>query len=162
MNPTRWAFLADGIQKAEQRHMEVVQWTVAKSLGIALVPIRDEKTGLLRLPESFAEMSPLLPIIASEAGLARIKNMWEEMERQDVVDMPDVDDIPPAPPGSETGIDFLDKPVDISKLPEAERRKYLHAIGVVVGTPPTADEEEAPVKRPAASTRQRGSFRLDD
>jgi hypothetical protein len=158
MNPTRWAFLADGIQKSEEQRLEIVQWTVAKALGIALVPIRDEKTGLLRLPETFAEMPPLLPAIASEPFAARIKQLWEEMDQQQEVAMPDADEIQPAPTGPETGIDFLDKPIDVTKLSEAERRQYMQAIGIVIGTPPPPGEEAPQPKRAVP----RGSFRLDD
>lgn len=155
MNPTRWAFLYHGLQQAEVQQMEVLQATLAKALGLNLLPFKDDK-GKVRLPETFAEMAPLARLIAPNDRLVEVKAQWDAMLNQEKgvadVQLPNPED------DWEVGPDVYlediektfeeDTEIEVLDLPRSK------ATQVIPGTPPPIDhEDEVP--------RLKSSFTLD-
>jgi len=164
MNPTRWAFLYTGIQRHEKQHADLLQASFGRVLGAHLIPIHDPVTGKIRMPETFAEVQPILPAIARPAFLDYLAKSIDALGK-DEVEAPvieEVDDVPPGPLSTDTGMEILDRPIDISRMSEVERRQVLAVAGVHVVDgvhPPAPPEQDVPGQRARA---RRSSFVLDD
>jgi hypothetical protein len=165
MNPTRWAFVYTGIQRHEKQYADLLHASFGRVLGAHLIPIKDPETGKLRLPETFAEVQPVLMAIARPAFLSTIGDMIAKIGKEDepVAEVGEVDDAPPIGLTTDTGMEILDGPIDISRMSEVERRQVLSVAGVEVVDRRTAEplEGDVPGTQPTQPTR-RSSFVLDD
>ena len=120
MNPTRWAFLYTGIQRHERQQADLMQASIGRVLGAHLIPVRDAKTGKLRLPKSVAELQPVLPAIARPGFIAAIGEMFDAMNKSDaaeaVSEAPELDEAPPLD-GEDTGFLPTDTGLEILERP---------------------------------------------
>jgi len=126
MNDTRWLFELESLQIDEEEKMENMKLVLeyAKKLGITLLglnmlPVTDEETGLLRMPND-DEVLPLAALTANESVLSQIGKLQEEMSVQDSIsqelDMED-DEIPlEILEENEGDIEFLDDPSQLSQF----------------------------------------------
>jgi hypothetical protein len=162
MNATRWAFLYTGIQRHEKQQADLFQASLSRVLGAHLIPIRDHETGMLRMPETIAEIQPILPAIARPQFLGAMSEMYEQMEKQHLLveSGDDNGDMLPMELPTDTGMEILDRPLDLSKMSAAERRDVLAAAGVHVVDGKMPSEEEGAVELPRPV--KRSSFILDD
>lgn len=177
MNPTRWAFLYHGIQRNELQEMEIQQATLAKALGLPLIPVRDQD-GRIRAPKNFSEMSGILPAVARPGFMEALMKVWQEREVDaELGDIPELDVDIGAGYGDEdedTPLEILGRPTDFSKMSEADRQQLLQISGVLSKEEADANlakelGEEKP-RAPRGATRPepkggpptRSSFVLDD
>jgi len=175
MNLTRWAFLYHGIQRMEALKLEAMQHSLARALGISVIPVRDPATGKMKMPVKLSEMQPLLLGIARPDYIQSVVKSMKDCE-SDLLggvecDMPEAGDeedfsnapeLPNVELGTDTGMEILDKPLNMALMTEAERRLVLQSIGVQVGEPAPVDQE-VPANEPAKKEPARkGSFVLDD
>ena len=118
------------------------------------------------MPETFAEIQPVLAAIARPTFLSAIGDMIAKIGKEDepATEAEEIDDAPPIGLSTDTGMEVLDGPIDISRMSEVERRQILSVAGVEVvdrrsDEPP---EQDVPgVTEPPKPTR-RSSFVLDD
>lgn len=165
MNTTRWAFLYHGVQRSEKQQMEIAQLTLARALGLHVVPVQDEQ-GRLRMPQRFDEMTSLLPAIARKEYLAGVLQKIDDLQRQDTAAVSG--DLPDSPPqglmADETGLEILDKPIDFRKLSVAEQRHAMAAMGIhekPTELPPELQEDpKAHYREPALVPKPK--LRLDE
>jgi len=161
MNPTRWAFLFNGITRLESQEMEIQRATLARALGLPLMLLRD-KDGKLRAPAKFEEMQPLLFAVAQPHYAGHLTKQWEEYDEQQKageVHFADIEELDTVPvEDTDTGIEILDKPLDRVSMTEAERRQVVEALGIQAVKPAW----EEPPKESTGITRKTGSFSLDD
>jgi len=165
--------LYTGIQRHEKQAADLMHASFGRVLGAHLIPIRDAVTGELRLPTTFQEVQPILPAIARPAFLATIGDVIDKMakgmdgEQAAPPDIREVDDAPPAEIDTgDTGLEILDRPIDISRMSEVERRQVLAVAGVEIvdQRKPASPEEDVRIDERGAHPVPipRSSFVLDD
>lgn len=164
MNPTRWAFIYHGILRSEKQQMDANQYTIARALGTATIPVRG-KDGKLKIPEKFSEMHPLLFAVAQPHYMGTLLKSWEELEQQSTQDPLASIEISTAPIelDTDTGMEILDKPLSQAIMTEAERRQVHEAIGIRFDKPDIEEdlgEKPRPKEKPTAP--RVSSFVLDD
>ena len=165
MNPTRWAFLYHGIQRADQDQRDGLRLSLSQIFGSMMIPVRDKDTGKLRAPQNLDEIAPILPAMARKEYFDGIIEMWQKENAPETVpegieERSDFSDM-------ETGLEFLDKPIDLSKMSEADRRLYMQAAGVILGEKPGVEEAngDSPKTQSKKDEKAGGSgssFVLDD
>jgi len=91
MNETRWLMELEGIRIHKERKFEelvetakVIKDSVIHLLGLNLMPVMDEETGLWRRPND-NEIMPLLAAIAREDVVKTVAERYNEMEIQQQV-----------------------------------------------------------------------------
>lgn len=91
MNETRWLFEVESLrsfkERSDQEKLDAIQYikkSVINILGLNLMPIQDEKTGLLRRPED-DEIYPLVAAMGREDFIKALAERYEEMTIQEDV-----------------------------------------------------------------------------
>lgn len=157
MNPTRWVYLYDGIQRHERQYADLMQAAFSRVLGAHLIPITDPETGKLRMPETLAEVQPVLPAIARPAFLVTLGEMFGKIGKQEeqVAHPREVDEAPPLDMSTDTDMEVM-----------GPDRQHVAQIDRRVDEPLEQDVSTNRPIGPAGShpvpTARRSSFVLDE
>lgn len=91
MNETRWLFEVESLrslkERADQEKIDALKFikkSVVNMLGLNLMPMVDEETGLLRRPEE-DEIYPLVAAIGREDFIKALSEKYEELTMQEEV-----------------------------------------------------------------------------
>jgi hypothetical protein len=135
MNETQWVFELETLNLSEERRYDdlalmakAAKSTAIQLLGLNILPVEDEETGLLRMRE-YHEVVPLLAAVCREEIAKEIKDRIEDMAAQDLAQAEIEQEAAggPAVMTADAMDDFMDSDIEFMDDAEVKRRTIVNS-----------------------------------